>query len=198
MWSREQTVRKIVALSPIDPARAEGMDPEAVYQAMQLMGERMIVDLTVYEENKALFDACGIAMVGQPRPVPSFKVTQRILSGSDVLEETPWAGKFIPIIPVYGEDLNIEGKRHLSGLVRPAKDPQRMFNYWRTLTTELVALAPKTPFIGPSRLVRDRRAKWATANTETHAYIEYDPSPTPRRRSASRSPARRPGRCKRR
>jgi hypothetical protein len=91
-----------------------------------------------------------------------------------VLETNDWAGKYIPIIPVYGEDLNIEGKRHFRSLVRDAKDPQRMFNYWRTTSTELVALAPEDAVHRPEGRVRDRREKWATANTETHAYIEYD------------------------
>src|SRR6185437_7583638 len=76
------------------------------------------------------------------------KVTQRILTGAEVLETVDWAGRFIPIVPVYGEELHIDGRRRLRSLVRDAKDPQRMFNYWRTTSTELVALPPKTPFSG--------------------------------------------------
>jgi hypothetical protein len=143
MWQREQTTREIVALSPMDPQAIAGVDPDAAYQAMQLMGERMIVELSVYKANKDLFDACGVRPLGQSRKVPSHKVTQRILSGADVLETVEWAGKYIPIVPVYGEDLNIEGKRHLSGLVRPAKDPQRMFNYWRTWPPSSWPLRPR-------------------------------------------------------
>jgi hypothetical protein len=150
-----------------------------------------VVDLAVYEANKELFDAIGVRILGQPRDVPSFKVRQRLCSGADVLETNPWAGKYIPIIPVYGEDLNIEGRRHFRSLVRDAKDPQRMMNYWRTTSTELVALAPKTPFIGPVGSFATDAAKWATANTETHAYIEYDPVPgglPPQRSSTPPSP----------
>ena len=36
-------------------------------------------------------------------------------------------------------------------LIRDAKSAQQMFNYWRTTTTELIALAPKAPFIGEER-----------------------------------------------
>jgi hypothetical protein len=50
-----------------------------------------------------------------------------------------------------------------------------MFNYWRTVSTELVALAPKAPFIGAVGSFVTDADKWATANVETHAYIEYDP-----------------------
>jgi hypothetical protein len=89
----------------------------------------------------------GVGIVGT-RPTKTFKVKQRIITGSEVIEETDWLGRYIPIVPMYGEEWNINGKRHFISLVRRAKDSQRMFNYWRTASTELVALAPKAPFIG--------------------------------------------------
>lgn len=52
-----------------------------------------------------------------------------------------------------------------------------MFNFWRTASTELVALQPKAPFIGPRGAFNTDAGKWATANTDSHAYIEYDPVP---------------------
>src|SRR5205807_7540548 len=111
---------------------------------------------------------------GRGRAARSWRVTQTILTGAEVLEENVWPGKFIPIVPVYGDEVAIEGKRHLRSLVRDAKDPQRMFNYWRTASTELVALAPKAPFIGPKGSFTTDAAKWATANVENHAFMEYD------------------------
>jgi hypothetical protein len=49
-----------------------------------------------------------------------------------------------------------------------------MVNYWRTASTELVALAPKAPFLGRKGQFTTDAAKWATANVENHAFIEYD------------------------
>lgn len=43
-----------------------------------------------------------------------------------------------------------------------------------TTSTELVALAPKAPFIGRVGQFDTDAAKWATANVQSHAYIEYD------------------------
>ena len=68
----------------------------------------------------------------------------------------------------------VEGERKLISLTRFAKDAARMYNYWRTASTELVALAPKAPFIGPKGAFRSDAKKWASANTKTHPYIEYD------------------------
>jgi hypothetical protein len=118
----------------------------------------------------------GIGIEGT-RPTKTFKVKQRIITGNEVIEETDWLGRYIPIVPMYGEEWNINGKRHFISLVRRAKDSQRMFNYWRTASTELVALAPKAPFIGVVGQFNTDAAKWATANTKSHAYIEADMVP---------------------
>jgi hypothetical protein len=132
----------------------------------------------VFRANKAMFDAAGVSVIGRPREALSYEVKQHLLTGAEVLETVDWAGRYIPIVPVYGDEVNLEGRRHLRSLVRDAKDPQRMFNYWRTTSTELVALAPRAPFIGPRGAFKTDADKWATANVENHAYIEFDgPSP---------------------
>src|SRR5690606_30246652 len=95
---------------------------------------------------RATFGA--IEVIGAPRPVKSYKVTQHVLNAVELLASEEWAGRYIPIIPVYGEEVNVEGKRHFRSLIRDARDPQQMFNYWRTMATELVALAPKAPWVG--------------------------------------------------
>lgn len=113
----------------------------------------------------------GMQIVGE-RQTRAWKVTQHILSGCEVLETNEWAGRYIPIIPVYGDEVNEEGKRHFRSLIRDAKDPQRMLNFWRTASTEIVALAPRTPWIGQEGQF-DGDPNWQTANTESHAYLTY-------------------------
>lgn len=165
-WRRERVERTILALS----------DGQAIEEG-------------AYKAQKAMFDALGVKVVGRPRTVASHKVVQRILSGAEVLETVEWAGRFIPIVPVYGEELMVDGRRRLRSLVRDAKDPQRMFNYWRSISTELVALAPRTPFIGRKGAFDTDSAKWATANTQSHAYIEYDGPEPPMRQGYAGVPA---------
>jgi hypothetical protein len=98
------------------------------------------------------------------------------INGEEILEETTWPGSFIPIIPVHGEELIVDGKRVFEGIVRHAKDPQRMYNYWATAETEAIALAPKAPFIGAEGQFEGHEEKWETANTKSHAYLEYNPT----------------------
>ena len=168
---------------------AEHWRREAVSRAIVALSDGQVVEVAVYEKQKAMFDALGVQVIGRPRTVAGHKVTQRILTGAEVLETVEWAGRFIPIVPVYGEELHVDGRRRLRSLVRDAKDPQRMFNYWRTTSTEMVALAPKAPFIGPKGAFETDSAKWATANSQTHAYIEYDGPLAPQRQAYDGQPA---------
>ena len=168
---------------------AEYWRREALMKTLLALSDGQVVERSVYEAQKAMFDALGVSVIGQPRQVASHKVVQRVLTGAEVLETVDWAGRFIPIVPVYGEELYVDGKRRLRSLVRDAKDPQRMFNYWRTTSTELVALAPKAPFIGRKGAFETDASKWATANVQTHAYIEYDGPEPPMRQPFSGVPA---------
>ena len=165
-WTRRPVKRLILALSN---------------------GETVAED--VYLANKAMFDGLGVGVIGQPREAISHAVKQHLMTGAEVLETVDWAGKYIPIVPVYGDEVNLEGRRHLRSLVRDAKDPQRMFNYWRTTSTELAALAPRAPFIGPKGAFKTDADKWATANVENHAYIEFDGPNPPQRQAFGGVPA---------
>lgn len=111
------------------------------------------------------------------RKVDYWTVKKRTINAHEVLKEEDWPGSTIPICPVWGEEVLIDGRRHFRSMIRDAKDPQSMFNFWRTASTELVALAPKAPWVGPVGFVPDgHEGKWETANTRSHAYLEYDPS----------------------
>jgi len=189
-WCRDE-VRKSIALLTAPTLDALTSD-EALSQFDALTPPSGIIDLKIYEANKDLFDALGVQIKGKPREVLSHKVTQRIMSGVEVLDTVEWAGVYIPIVPVYGDEAWVEGVRHLRGIVRPAKDPQRMFNYWRSMSTELVALAPKAPFIGAKGQFDTDTQKWATANTQSWSFIEYDVVPgagAPQRQAFAGVPA---------
>jgi hypothetical protein len=161
---------------------------DKIKRTILLLSDQMVIEAEVYEANKAAFDAIGVSVVGQ-RDVASHRVRQHIMSGAEVLETVEWAGKYIPIVPVYGSEVVLKGKRHFRSLIRGAKDAQRMFNYWRTTTTELVAMAPKTPFIGRKGAFETDAQKWATANTQSHAFIEYDGPEAPMRQPFAGVPA---------
>jgi hypothetical protein len=128
------------------------------------------------DEVKAILEATGVTVL-EERKATYYEVTRRVISGVEVLKEEKWAGSTIPICPVWGEEIIVEGKRHFRSMIRDAKDPQTMFNFWRSATTELVALAPRAPWVGPKGFVpKGQEAKWQTANNRSHAYLEYEPT----------------------
>lgn len=96
-------------------------------------------------------------------------------NGYEVLEEKEWAGKYIPVILVSGNVFEIEGRVYRSGIVRNAKDAQRMYNYHSSLEVENIALAPKAPFIGAAGQFEGFEKDWQTANTQNHPYLQYNP-----------------------
>lgn len=97
------------------------------------------------------------------------------IAAQDILEENEWAGKFIPVIRVVGNEYDVEGKLIVSGIVRNAKDAQRMYNYWASQETEMLALAPKAPFIGAVGQFETMSNEWKTANTVNYSRLEFDP-----------------------
>jgi hypothetical protein len=152
------------------------------------LNDGTVITAEEYADSKDLFDSAGLT-VEDERDTVTCKVTQHIISGLEVLETNEWAGKYIPIIPVYGDEVNVEGKRHFISLIRFAKDAQQMHNYWRTASTELVALAPKAPFIGPVGAFDTDINKWETANSQTHSFIEFDGDRAPERQAFAGVPA---------
>ena len=117
-------------------------------------------------------------------------------NATQVLERNDWAGSWIPIVRCVGDEIDIEGKPRWSGIVRWLKEPQRMYNYWKTAETELIALAPKAPWIMEEGQVEGHEADWKVANTKSFPYLLYKgtsiagtPAPPPQRQPFAGVPA---------
>ena len=122
------------------------------------------------------------------REVLTKKIHWDTITLKQVLEEHDWVGKWIPIVKCIGDEVDIEGKVALSGLIRDAKDAQRMYNYWVTAETEQVALMPKAPYIMEEGQVEGHETRWQQANQKSYPYLLYKassvsgkPAPPPQR-----------------
>jgi hypothetical protein len=142
--------------------------------------------LHLYPDNQTAYrgtpqDKLLMAMFGKPirsREVDRKKVMWMKTNGYDVLQEREWAGKWIPVVRVIGNEWEVEGQMYISGLVRNAKDAQRMYNYWTSQEAEMLALAPKAPFIGYGGQFEGYEMQWKTANTTNWPYLEVNPDVT--------------------
>lgn len=97
------------------------------------------------------------------------------LNGLEVLEARDWPGKYIPIVPVLGDEAEVDGQIVLASLVRHSKDAQRMLNYWKSAETEAIALAPKAPYVAAEGQLEGYEDDWKNANTRNLPYLTYNP-----------------------
>jgi hypothetical protein len=118
------------------------------------------------------------------------------LTALEVLERTEILCDWIPVFPVWGDEIDIDGKVVRSGLIRHARDPATMYNYWMTAATEEVAMRTKTPYIGAEGQFEGYEEDWETANTVSKPYLEYKPvtidgnlAPAPQRQPMADIPA---------
>lgn len=97
------------------------------------------------------------------------------IAGHDVIDETVLPCTMIPVIPVVGHEVWADGRRHLSGLIRFAKDSQRQYNFTQSAITEAVSLAPKAPFMVAEGQLDGYEHEWALANRQSLPYLTYKP-----------------------
>ena len=131
---------------------------------------------------KGSFEARQMEAMGM-EPLRTRESSKRVVkwiktNGFEVLEEQNWVGKYIPVVRVVGNEFEVDGEIHVSGLVRNAKDAQRMYNYWVSQEAEMLALAPKAPFIGYGGQFEGYENQWKTANTQNWPYLDVNPDAT--------------------
>ena len=130
---------------------------------------------TVYSDelpSDEMLMAAGISIVDRRASVRKY-IKWCKLTANQVLEEKDWPGKYIPIIPVYGRHVVVGNKRKKFGMVRHAKDPQRMYNFWQTSITESVALAPKAKWLMAEGQDEGHENDWAQANVKSTPLLRY-------------------------
>lgn len=148
-------------------------------------------DNTVHFADSANFfervEASGLTVVDE-RDTFRKAVKWCKMTAIEILEEKTWAGKYIPVVPCYGAQVIVDDRRKRYGLVRFAKDPQRMYNFWRTSMTESVALAPKAKWLLAEGQDEGHENEWALANIKSTPVLRYKqkdiegvPAPVPSR-----------------
>ena len=169
-----------------DSATAQWVTQNTVRIAEYFCVEYKRVKLNLYPGNVTLqegepedrqMQAMGLMPVrSRIAQVPQVKWMKT--NGYEILEEQDWAGRWIPVIRVIGNEFEVDGQILVSGLVRNAKDAQRMYNYWVSQEAEMLALAPKAPFIGYGGQFEGYETQWKTANTQNWPYLEVNPDVT--------------------
>ncbi len=107
------------------------------------------------------------------RKSPKRTIKKYLVDALEVLDETEWPGTLIPLFPVLGPEIYIEGKLHRLSLISPGMDANRALNYVATTATEIAGLTNKAGFVGYKGQFDDPR--WQDCNSEVYAYLEVTP-----------------------
>lgn len=109
------------------------------------------------------------------------------INAKEVLTKGDWLGRRIPLYPVLGEELNVDGRKVYRGIIQSAMDAQRMVNYLYSGAVETAALAPRAPWI-IAEGQDEGHPEWQHANTFNYQALYYKPvtlggelAPPPRR-----------------
>jgi hypothetical protein len=110
----------------------------------------------------------------EPRIVQVAEVKGYTINGIEVLEKIDWPGTRIPIFKVPGDTFYIGGEKTQFGAVRQAIDCQRQYNYAVSRQTEMVDMAPKSPWIITTKQLGNNAEKWANSNRIGYGYLDYN------------------------
>jgi hypothetical protein len=186
MYPDAAPISTLMSLGVGDQSIAQWIGENTVRIAEYFYIEYEKQTLNLYPGNQTAFtgtpeDKMLREMFGAPirkRQADRKKVKWCKINGYDILEERDWAGTYIPVVRVVGNEFEVDGQMYVSGLVRNAKDAQRMYNYWVSQEAEMLALAPKAPFIGYGGQFEGYEQQWKTANTNNWPYLEVNPDVT--------------------
>jgi len=149
-------------------------------RTLWLMEDGDVVDVTEIEgdELRELLQEVHIdEATGGPymRKTLRSKAVCHICTGNSLLEgpiELPL--KRLPIFRVPGGEIDSAYDRERFGIVRWAKDPQRMHNSWRSIITEKLMLTPKAPWVASKEAVEGYEKEWRNAHLSNDTLLIYN------------------------
>lgn len=107
-----------------------------------MFGTQRTIKEDDFDDNEDEFVEDGYNLASE-KEVTRYVVTRYIVSGGGILDKSIVPGEHIPVIPQYGERAFVEGEEHYEGIVRLAKDPQRLRNFQMSYLADIVSRSPR-------------------------------------------------------
>ncbi len=169
-WHVEEEEKRLVLLDDGEVMEREDYDA----QAAQVMPS----------------DPAGLGVVQVPRIVSERTTRKRtvyceVVSGSQVLEAAvEWPGRYIPLVPVWGDYLIVDGQTTWYGMARMARDAAVLNNFAFSMFAEQIATQPSAPFMVTAEQIGPYRDAWerlSVDNAPALPYVHVDGQPPPQR-----------------
>lgn len=132
-----------------------------------------VVDAEEYDPIADEKAAKGVSIVNT-KTVKAKKLEHFKMTGAEILEEVECIGSYIPLVVLFGKNSNINGEFVTRGMVRKARDAQKMYNYERSAHIELTALSPKSPYLATQAMIQGHEADWQNINTENRPVLFFN------------------------
>ena len=145
--------------------------------ALRLVDKRTGTEIVEYEDNleKILDELTELGYEeADQKELDTFRVKHIMCTAHNILDgPNDWPGMRVPIVPVVGREINLDGYNHYAGLTRWAYDPQRMFNYFLSSAIERVALSPKAPWLATPEQISGFEAEWKDQHKRNVGVLLY-------------------------
>jgi hypothetical protein len=111
-------------------------------------------------------------LLSRPTKIPVVKCCTH--NAVEVLDEQEWEGRWIPFVPVLGDELDVDGKLILEGMVRHAKGAVQMGNVMASTQMDLIGMIPKSPrMVAEGQIPEEYRHMWETAHNKVWPFLVY-------------------------
>lgn len=107
------------------------------------------------------------------RPLYEKRVVHRIFEKNRILETNDWPSKYLPIIPILGEQLDIEGERIFKGIVSDLLDPQKIINFTKSSMIQVIQRVPNPLIFVTEKQIEGREAEWSSLNVSRKGVAVY-------------------------
>ena len=180
--------REEYELLELTDGRIVRADTEWVEVVREQITRASATDPTVDTSQKNVSETAALwrknpELVRRTRTVRKKQWMHRVITATEILEESPWPGSSHALIPVIGEMLENPdtGEIDFRGVTRDNRDPQKVYNVEVTGLVEDVGLGHKSPVVGYKGQFGAKgsaqRLAWKNANRKPYAFLEVDPMP---------------------
>lgn len=132
------------------------------------------LDGSIYRESE-VEDRDALKQVSvRSRDTMTKRIEWYLIAGGKIIEKREWAGKYIPLVRVVGEETVIDQKLDRCGHVRGLVGPQQNYNWFTSGAIENIAMQSKSPWIAPSEAVEEHMEEWSVNNIKNAAVLTYN------------------------
>lgn len=179
---------EIVSFESCEPDQLDWWGQEDVRVCEYWYKEKEKVTIVMMSDGR-VFDADQLADVADElltagvteqarREIERDCVYRTLVSGVEELEKpVKWPGRYFPLVPVWGELSEIEGKPYYSGVVRFVKDAQALKNFHKSVKAELIAKAPKSPFMATPNQIKGFEEMYKNVGETDYSTLMYNEGP---------------------